>query len=96
MPEPVTVPVPLPALLTFRAKVLTLPPATAMPQTFGLSGPPPLVNAITTWPLEFAVVLNVRTMALFAPPAAAKMSKAVSTVAPLMATLNVRCPAAVQ
>jgi hypothetical protein len=67
-----------------------------MPETLGLSGPPLRVNRMTTWPLELAVVLNVRAMARLAPPAAAKMSNAVSTVAPLMATLKVRWRAAVQ
>ena len=41
-----------------------------------------------------AVTVNVRSTAIFAPPAAALMSKFVSTVVPLMATLNSRCPLA--
>src|SRR5512142_921796 len=96
MPPPVTVPLPLPLLFPVSGTVFTLAPATVMPQTLGLSGPPPLVNWITTWPLPLAVVLNVRAMARLAPADAAKMSKAVRTVAPLMATLKVRWPAAVQ
>ena len=58
------------------------PPATVRPDTLGLSAPPPRVNWRTTWPLALAVVVNVRATARLAPPAAAKMSKAVSTVAP--------------
>src|SRR5512142_2729765 len=92
----VTEPVPVPLLATVSGKVVTTPPATVMPSTLGLSGPPPLVKAITTCPLASAVALKLRATALLAPPAAAKMSKAVRTVAPLMATLKVRWPAAVQ
>src|SRR5512139_2307595 len=53
------------------------------------------VNWITTWPLELAVVLKERAMARLAPPAVAKMSNLDSAAAPLIDTLNDRCPAAV-
>src|SRR6185503_10287826 len=53
----------------------------------------PAMNWITTWPLALAVVVNERAMARLAPPAAAKISKLVKTVAPLMDTLKRRCPA---
>ncbi len=72
------------------------PPPTAIPFTLGLSGPPPLVKAITSCPSALVVALNVRATAFLAPPAAAKMSKAVSTLAPPMLTSKVRCPADVQ
>src|SRR5512134_3427047 len=70
------------------------PPATVMALILGFSVT--AVNWITTWPLELAVVLNERAMARFAPPAAAKMSKLLKTAAPLIDTLNDRCPAAVR
>ena len=44
-------------------------PVTVMPLIFGFSVPE--MNWITTWPLLLAVVVNVRAMALFWPPAAA-------------------------
>src|SRR5512139_1021998 len=53
------------------------------------------VNWITTWPLALAVVLKERAMARLAPPAVAKMSNLDSAAAPLIDTLNDRCPAAV-
>ncbi len=46
------------------------PPETVMPSILALSTLP-LVKAITTWPLELAVALKDRAMALLAPPAAA-------------------------
>src|SRR5207245_5679239 len=51
---------------------------------------------ITNWPLEFALALNCSTIALFLAPAAAMMSKLVSTWVPLIKTLNTRCPAMLQ
>jgi hypothetical protein len=46
-------------------------------------------------PDEFAVAVKSRRVALKAAPVAAKMSKFVSTVVPLMATLNTRFQLAV-
>src|SRR5260370_32836940 len=51
---------------------------------------------ITNWPLGFAFALNCSTIALFLAPAAAIMSKLVSTCVPLIKTLNTRCPAVLQ
>jgi len=48
--------------------LLHYPPEMVMPVTLGLSGPPPRVNWISTWPLALAVVLNVRAIARLAPP----------------------------
>src|SRR5712691_1032726 len=67
----------------------------SIPLISGLSIPA-CVNPITICPEELAVVVNCSVMALFCPPAAAKISNALSTVVPLMATLNFRCPTAVQ
>ena len=50
------------------------------------------VNTITNCPLEFAGSVNCWMLAMFCPPAAAKMSKFVSTCVPLMLTLNVARP----
>ncbi len=44
---------------------------TVIPLTFGLSGPPPLVKAMTTCPSAFEVAAKLRATALAAPPAAA-------------------------
>src|SRR5882724_5216169 len=56
-----------------------------------------LFTTLVTWmtyaPLALALAVNGLTMALFFAPAAAKMSKLVSTCAPLRVTLNVREPA---
>ena len=51
-----------------------------------------VVNTITYCPLEFAASENCWMLAMFCPPAVAKMSKSVSTGVLLMLTLNVRCP----
>src|SRR3569833_1820693 len=66
---------------------------TTIPLTSALSTT--VVKAIIIWPLEFAAALNCWTFALNSPPAAAKMSKFVSTWLPLIETLKVRCPDAV-
>src|SRR5215510_5029757 len=55
-----------------------------------------LVNWITYWPLELAFTVNCWMIALFLAPAAAKISKLVSTCVPLMVTLKMREPAADQ
>jgi hypothetical protein len=67
----------------------------SIPLDLGASAVPD-VKETTTWPLLFAALVNCCTFALFAPPAAAMMSKFVSTGVLLMATLNVRWPTAVQ
>src|ERR1035441_5250651 len=54
------------------------------------------VNTITIWPEALAVAVNVSSIALSSPPAAANISKLVSTAVPLMLTLKTRFPAAVQ
>ena len=84
-------------MLTVSAKVVPVPPpsATVRPSTLALSALP-LVKAMTIWPLAFAVAPKLRAMALLAPPAAAKTSKAERTVPPLIATSKRRRPAAVQ
>src|SRR5512136_1455552 len=71
---------------------VTPPPATTMPLTLGFSVP--VVNWMTTWPLLLAVVLKLREMARFWPPAALKMSKLDRTLVPLIETLKSRWPAA--
>src|ERR1051326_1182451 len=53
------------------------------------------VKSILSWPLD-TLLVNVRTLALFAPPAAAKISKLLSTCWPWMETLKSRWPTAVQ
>ncbi len=60
----------------------------------GLSAVPRL-KATTIWPEPLAVAVKSLTRALFCP-ACAKMSKFDSTLVPLIATLNVRWPAAVK
>lgn len=57
-----------------------------------LAGPKVMVMT----PPEGAMLLKTSSMALLGPPAVVKMSKLVSTVAPLMETLKTLCPAAVQ
>jgi hypothetical protein len=54
------------------------------------------VNVITYCPLAFAGTVNCWMLAMFSPPAAAKMSKFVNTCVPLMLTLNTRLLAAVK
>src|SRR5215831_15669228 len=54
------------------------------------------VNVITNWPLELALAVNCSITALFIAPAAAKISKFVNTLVPLMLTLKIRDPADVQ
>ena len=55
-----------------------------------------VVNLITYWPEGLAAAVNCWMLAIFFPPAAAKMSKPVSACVPLMLTLNTRCPGADQ
>ena len=65
-----------------------------MPLTWALS------LTVTNWmviaPALLAVAVNDSAAALNSPPAVAKMSKLVRTCVPLMRTLKVRDPAAVQ
>ena len=67
---------------------------TSMPLTWALS------LTVTNWmviaPALLAVAVNDSATPLNSPPAVAKMSKLVSTWVPLMRTLNVLEPAAVQ
>src|ERR1035441_3113700 len=67
---------------------------TEIPFTSALSTT--VVNTITIWPEALAVAVNVLSIALSSPPAAANISKSVRTCVPLMLTLNSRFPAAVQ
>src|SRR5580698_6877765 len=66
----------------------------SMPLTWALS------LTVTNWmvivPVLDAVAVNGSITAMYSPPAAAKMSKSVSTWVPLISTLKVRDPAVVQ
>jgi hypothetical protein len=55
-----------------------------------------VVKAMTIWPLLLALAENCWTLAMYSPPAAAKMSKSVRTCVPLIVTLDSRAPAASQ
>src|SRR5260370_6496190 len=82
----------------------------ARPVAGGMGPPPgprtsmPLIRALSVtvvktrliWPLALAVAVNCSITALFIAPAVAKMSKLVSTCVPLLDTLKMRWPAAVQ
>jgi len=57
---------------------------------FTLAGPRRIVIA----PPEGAILLNTLSMAMFSPPAAAKISKLVKTWVPAIETLNTLSPAA--
>src|SRR6266568_8049621 len=66
----------------------------SMPLTWALSLT--VLNCRVILPLASAGMANCSTTALFAAPAVASISKLVRTCCPLMMTLNVRWPAAVQ
>src|SRR5262249_25101615 len=55
-----------------------------------------VVNWITYWPFALAFTVNCSMTALFLAPVVAKISKLVNTCVPLIVTLNIREPAAVQ
>lgn len=59
---------------------------------FTLAGP----NWIVITPPDGAMLLNTSSRAMFAPPAAAKTSKLVRTVVPLIDTLKALSPEAVK
>src|SRR5260370_9313113 len=67
----------------------------SMPLIFGASAVA-TVKEMPIVPVPVAFVVNCCTVALLAAPAVAMMSKLVSTCVPLIETLNLRCPAAVQ
>ena len=92
-----TAPTWLPGLVTVTVSPGPVPPPageTSMPLTWALS------LTVTNWmviaPALLAVAVNDSATPLNSPPAVAKMSKLVSTWVPLMRTLKVRDPAAVQ
>src|SRR5260370_17265030 len=67
---------------------------TSIPLTRDLSFT--VVNVIEYWLLLFAFTVNCLMTALFLAPAAAKISKLVSTGVPFMVTLKIRLPAVPQ
>ena len=80
--------------MAVRAALPSYAGVTSMPLTWALS------LTVTNWmviaPALLAVAVNDSATALYSPPAVAKMSKLVSTWVPLIRTLKVRDPAAVQ